>query len=171
MSEDPVVTALTGIALGLLLLIFGRRLFWLFVAIAGFLMGMELASMWWFTLPRWLSLLAGLAVGAIGALLAVVAQRLAFALAGFAAGIYVALMLIRTTGLAIDPGLPMLAGGLIGSVAALLLTDWAIVVLSSLVGAGAIVTSISVSPTVDLVLFVVLSGFGISVQRSTTAPK
>ena len=62
---------------GTILLFFGRSLYWLFVAIAGFLVGVQLADVALADQTQVVRVLAAVAVGALGALPAMVAQRLA----------------------------------------------------------------------------------------------
>src|SRR5262245_22452200 len=83
------------ILLGLILLFFGRSLYWAFVAVAGFLMGMELAADLLTDQQAWVRFLAALAAGAIGAIVGVLAQRIAFAVGGFFAGGYLTLELLN----------------------------------------------------------------------------
>src|ERR1041385_9171955 len=81
-SSLPIISVLVGLAL----LLFGRRLFWLFVAALGFAIGLQLAPYLSQNPPLWLSLLLSLGLGLLGALLAVVLQKLAIAIAGFLGG-------------------------------------------------------------------------------------
>jgi hypothetical protein len=81
-----VLNALIGSAL----LFFGRKVFWLFVAGAGFVAGMTLTSRL-FRGPDWLAISIGLGLGILAALLAIVLQRFAIGLAGFLVGGYLAL--------------------------------------------------------------------------------
>jgi Domain of unknown function (DUF4203) len=155
--------------LGLILLVFGRKLFWLCVAVLGFFLGMEFAGVLLVDQPRWAMLLIGLGAGLLGALLAVLAERVAFALAGFYAGAYLALEAARSFGTGDHSTLWLLAGGAIGAVLAALIMDWAIIVLSSLVGAGAIVGATSMGPTTAALVFVVLTVVGIVVQEKLMA--
>ncbi len=74
--------------LGIILLLFGRTLFWLFVAGTGFLLGVEVASVLLPDQPEWLRFLAAIIAGVLGGVVGIVAQRLAFALGGFFAGGY-----------------------------------------------------------------------------------
>jgi len=83
---------LPGIVLGLVLLVFGQKLFWLFVSIVGFLFGMGFAGLVFPDQAQWVPILFALGAGFLGALLAVVAQRVAFAFAGFYGGFYLALI-------------------------------------------------------------------------------
>jgi hypothetical protein len=170
MISGPAM-ALPGIVLGFVLLVFGRRMFWLFVGIAGFLFGVEIASTVLFDQPFWQQVTLALGFGLLGLLLALVAQRVAFVLVGIYGGAYLVVVLARTAGVQVEPLWLAIVGALGGGILAALLTDWVIIVLSSLVGAGAIVAGISVGPLVDMVIFVVLVVFGVSVQSSATKPK
>jgi hypothetical protein len=152
------------IVLGLVMLVFGRKLFWLFVAIVGFLVGMEFTKLLLVDQPIWVQLLGGLVAGLLGALLAVFAQRVAFILAGFFAGAYFGLLLAHPLGVAGASLILAVAGGVIGAIVAALLMDWAIIVLSCLVGAGAIVSQLRLRDTNTAIIFFVLVIIGIFVQ-------
>src|SRR6185436_7830479 len=78
----PVISVLLGAAL----LLFGRKLFWLFVAALGFAIGLQLAPHLSQNPPLWLSLFLSLGLGLAGILLALLLQKLAMALGGFLAG-------------------------------------------------------------------------------------
>ena len=80
---------------GTVLLLVGRKLFWLFVAVAGFYVGVEEARALLADRPTWLIWLVAIAAGLIGAILAMLFQRVGFALAGFYAGAYVALVMVE----------------------------------------------------------------------------
>lgn len=158
-----------AIVLGLVLLVLGRKLFWLFVAVVGFLLGVEFTGVILADYPKWAVLLIGLGTGLLGALLAVLAERVAFAVAGFYAGAYLALLVAQALG---DRGTGLLwlvAGGGIGAVFAALIMDWALIVLSCLVGAGAIVVAAGFAQTAGAPVFVVLAIAGIVVQAGPMA--
>jgi hypothetical protein len=148
------------IGLGLILLLLGRRLFWLFVALVGFLLGMELTWVILGEQPKWVMLFIGLGTGLIGALLAVLVERVAFALAGFYAGAYLALIGAQSFGVGGNTIILFAAGGLIGAVFAALIMDWVIIVLSCLAGAGAIVVSLGLDQMLSLLVFLVLAVAG-----------
>lgn len=152
------------LVLGFILLVLGRRLFWLFVALVGFLMGMEFTGVILGDQPKWVMLFIGLGTGLIGALLAVLIERLAFALAGFYAGAYLALIGAHSFGIGGNSLLLFAFGGLIGAILAALIMDWVIIVLSCLVGAGAVVIGLGLDPMMSLLVFVVLAGAGIFFQ-------
>jgi hypothetical protein len=73
---------LANIILGGNVLLFGRRLFWAFVAIAGFLVGVDVAAIVLAAEPVWMQILAGVGLGVLGGFVAVVAQCLGFYAAG-----------------------------------------------------------------------------------------
>lgn len=155
----------SSIIVGLILLVFGRKLFWLFIAIAGFLVGMALSSVVLADQPEWVLLLVALGAGLLGALLAVFAERVAFALAGFYAGSYLALIAAQSFGGDGNSILWFVFGGVIGGVFASLIMDWAIIVLSCLVGAGAIVQTLHLGQAEGFFVFVVLVIAGTFLQR------
>ncbi len=152
------------VVLGLIMLVLGRRLFWLFVALVGFLMGMNFAGVILGDQSRWAMLFIGLGTGLIGALLAALVERLAFALAGFYAGAYLALIGAQSFGVGGNSILLFVVSGLIGAVLAALIMDWVIIVLSCLVGAGAVVVALGLGPMISLLVFVVLAVAGSFLQ-------
>jgi hypothetical protein len=154
-----------GVVLGLILLVFGRKLFWLFVAITGFLVGMAVSRAFLPDQPEWVVISVGLGTGLLGALLAVFAERLAFALAGFYAGSYLALVVSQPLSWDSNSILWFALGGVIGAVVASLIMDWAIIVLSCLVGTGAILQTLQLGQTASLIIFVLLMATGVLVQR------
>ena len=128
-----------NIVLGLILLVLGRKLFWLFVSIVGFLFGMGFSGLVLPDQQQWIQLLFALGAGFLGALLAVLAQRVAFAFAGFYGGFYFTLILGESFGSGANNLVICTVVGVIGAVAAFLIMDWVIIGLSCLVGAGAVV--------------------------------
>jgi len=153
---------------GLIMLVFGRKLFWLFVAIVGFLVGMEFIDLLLTNQSIWIKLLGGLGAGLLGALLAIFVQRVAFILAGLFAGAYFGLLLAHPLGLAGSGLLLAVAGGVVGAIVAALLMDLAIIVLSCLVGAGAIVSRLGLRDVNTAIVFLVLVIIGILVQAKLT---
>src|SRR5438105_15184149 len=81
-SSVPII----GVVIGVAILLFGRKLFWLFVAALGFAMGLEIAAYFMHEPPVWMTLLVALVLGVLGALLAILLQKFAIAVAGFIAG-------------------------------------------------------------------------------------
>ena len=58
----------------------------LIVAALGFAVGLEIAAYFMKEPPQWMTLLVALGCGVIGALLAILLQKIAIAIAGFVAG-------------------------------------------------------------------------------------
>lgn len=125
------------IAAGFFLLFWGRRLFWFFVVVLGFLSGSALAASVWGQSGPWFLAIAA-AGGLIGALAALFLQRFAIRAAGFMAGGYLAYYFSTGMGAGTQGAswLIYLIGGIIGLFAASLLFDWALIVLSALTGAA-----------------------------------
>jgi hypothetical protein len=158
--------------LGLLLLLLGRRLFWLFVAIAGFVGGVEVAP---YVLPHQselFMLIVAIVLGVIGALLAVFLQKIAIAIAGFAVGGYLAAVLcaplLGGSGVAY-PGawLCFLIGGILGAILLFVFFNWALIILSSMHGAHLILRSLAPPEHYFTILFVILALLGIIIQAAT----
>ncbi len=154
------------ILIGILVLTLGRRLFWLFVGVVGFALGFTFATDLFQGQPEWLIIVIALGVGLLGALLAVFVQQIAIGVAGFVGGGYITLTVANALGW--DPGpvawLPFLIGGIVGLVLMIVLFDWALIILSSLVGAGLIVEAIQLRESLEIALFVILVVVGIVVQ-------
>ena len=155
-----------NIAAGVCLLLAGRRLFWLFVAITGFFVGAEVAGDLFANQPQWIVWVLAAVVGIIGAVLAMLLQRVAFALAGFYAGGYLAITLVQSFGWGIPDVAVSLGGGIIGAVLAALVMDWAIIVFSSLVGSGLIVSAFGLQSLQGALLGAALAAVGIFMQAA-----
>jgi hypothetical protein len=161
----PIIGAL----IGALILFFGRKLFWLCVAAVGFAAGVELAPHLIQEPTPLLALTVALVLGLIGALLALFLQKIAIALAGFFAGgkLAVAIAAAFFSQHAQSWGLTFLIGGIIGAILLLVLFDWALIVLSSVVGAHLIQNAIALPPTGTGILFIALVVVGVIVQAAS----
>src|SRR5262250_1679447 len=91
--------ALGGMLVGVVLVLFGRRLYWIFVAGVGFLTGLELAPRVLPGRPEWVVLLTAIGLALLGMLLAIVAQKFIIALVGLIAGGGVGVLLLRMLGI------------------------------------------------------------------------
>jgi hypothetical protein len=160
----PIISALLGLAL----LLFGRRLFWLFVAALGFAIGLQLAPHLSQSPPLWLSLLLSLGLGLAGVLLALLLQKLAIAIAGFLAGgsIAVALTAAFLTNSAHYSVITFVIGGIIGALLLVALFDWALIIFSAIEGARLITGALHLPSTGTTIILFVLALFGIIVQAS-----
>jgi len=168
--------ALFNILVGAALLLFGRRLFWLFVAGVGFVVGAALATRWFGAGSDWMTLAIALAFGVISALLSVVLRRLVVALSGFLAGGYVLYRLALDLQHEPLAGIAFFLGGIVGAILVIALFDWALIVLSALTGATVIVQNLALDRSASALLFVVLLALGVAVQakgltRKAPAPE
>lgn len=163
---------IVNLLLGIVLLFLGRRLFWLFVGVAGFLVGMEIAE-GFVAGPQGMKLLIAIAAGILGAVIAIFMQKVAIAIAGFVIGGYITVELLRAStlfpkALELIQGtafsVPYIIGGIIGAVLLFVLFDWGLIVLSSLSGASLIVHSIAFQSHALQLFFVVFVVAGILVQ-------
>jgi len=160
----PIISALVGVVV----LLFGRRLFWLCVAAIGFAAGFEIAPHFVHEPTAVLTLSLGLVFGFIGALLALFLQKVAIAIAGFLAGGKLATAIAAAFFVASAGyfGVIFLVGGIIGALLLLTLFDWALVVVSSVVGAYLIEHTIVLPPAGSTILFIGLAAIGIVVQAA-----
>jgi hypothetical protein len=152
------------IVLGAMMLVLGRKLFWLFVGVIGFAAGLQVSHLYFGFQPYWILWTIGLVAGVIGALLALFFQQVAIVLGGFAAGatlaLHLAVMLGQNAGFVI-----VLIGGIVGAVALFLLFDWALIVLSSLIGATFIIQALGWrSMVAPMLILVVLVAVGVMIQ-------
>ncbi len=141
-------TAVAQIVVGLVETLFGRKLFWLFVAIGGFLIG-------WFLVPAiygavndgeslelWTRAVIGVVAGLVLGLMAMKFTKLMVALAGFFVFGTATVLIARYFGANVDSGtsnhwIAFICGGVVGSLIMGLLFNWALIVLTSLFGGAA----------------------------------
>ena len=152
--------------IGTALLILGRQLYWLFVAGVGFVVAMDLVPRLVQIESTALVLALALVAGVVGALLAVFLQRVSIGIAGFFAGAYAALALLDALRLQTPLVWWLLAliGAVTGVVLTLVLFDWALIILSALIGAWMVATSFSLGSGVTWLAFTVLLVIGVAVQ-------
>jgi hypothetical protein len=162
--------SVVSLAVGLVLLFLGRRLYWLFVAGIGFLTGVELAPRLLPGQPEWVILVAALGLALVGTVLAIVAQKVIIALVGFVAGGGTGVLLLHTLGAGGDviTWLVYFVSGVVGIVLLLALFEWGLILLSSLAGANLIVGGIGervhLSRGISIVALIVLAVIGMIVQ-------
>jgi hypothetical protein len=152
--------------LGASLLIWGRKLFWLFIAAAGFLTGWQIAQA--ITQNQWAGIILGIFFAIGGALLAMFLKTIAIGVAGFLMGGSVLLSLAGLIGL--DQGVIVwviyLIGGIGGAIIIGMFFDWTVIILSSLGGAALIVNAFSMDGLARIVTLIGLVVFGIVIQAS-----
>ncbi len=163
--------AAARILVGALLLVLGRRLFWLFVGAVGFVAGVRFADRFLQGQPEQTIIIFSAVVGLISMGLAILLRKIALAVAGFLAGGYFFLELATTYPAALPlqqisgfPLLAFLAGGVIGALLINFVFNWTLIVLSSLLGASLICESLHLDAQLNTVLFAALTIAGVLAQ-------
>src|SRR6266705_1655757 len=120
-----------SVLIGVVVLFFGSKLFWLCVAAIGFAAGVELAPRLVQEPSVLLSLTIALLLGIIGTLLALFLQKIAIAVLGFLAGgkLAGAIAAAFLVQYAQHSTIVFLIGGILGAVLMLVLFDWALIVV------------------------------------------
>ena len=129
----------------------------------GFIAGLQIAEQYFGTQPLWLAWAVAFVFGIIGALLALFFQNVAIIIGGFVAGSTIAAYLAMFFGFNPHP-LINICGGILGTIVLYALFDYALIALSSLVGATLIVEEIVWSPQSEMILYAVLITTGILIQ-------
>ncbi len=160
------ITVFLSVILGIFLLFFGRRLFWLFVGVAGFMAGLTLVPQFISGQSELTILLIAIIAGIIGAFLAIMLEGLAILIAGFLAGGYLMTTLGVTLGSSISagPSVVYIIGGIIGLILVAVFFDWAIIILSALLGAEILMPHLHISHSAYWLVFLGLVFVGIAVQ-------
>ncbi|MBT5927767.1 MAG: DUF4203 domain-containing protein [Verrucomicrobia bacterium] len=159
-----------GVAVGVALLLWGRRLYWLFFATIGFLVASLIAqwampaqdAAWWWLIP--------LVVGLIGAFLSVFLQKMVIRTGGVLTGAYLGYFLAEPFLQEPWPWVSLVVGALIGFFLILYLFNGALILLSSLLGAMVLLEPMEAKPEVRLAITGALVLVGCFVQ-SRNPPK
>ncbi len=174
LGEQFAATPWVGLLVGVAVLLFGRRLFWLLLTAVGLLAGFAFAERFFPQTQPWISLAVGVVAGLVAIAVARFVQKLAVAIAAFLVGGYTALWLATNLGAmaAIAAGTgelaPWVVFGVGGAVAALFgqyFFRLALIVISSVAGAFLIVQALPLEPSWTPLALAGLTLFGIFVQR------
>jgi hypothetical protein len=162
--------AIVGALIGAVILFFGRKLFWLCVAAVGFAGGVQIAPL--LVHDPLMALIIALVLGLIGALLALFLQKVAIGVLGFLAGGKLAYAIAEAFWAHYAPYSVVIfvVGGIIGAILLLVLFDWALIIVSSLIGAHLIVVylrEIGLPPIGSTIVFIGLTVIGILVQAAS----
>jgi len=157
---------IVGVVIGVVILFFGRRLFWLCVAAVGFAAGLQIAPLLVNEASSLLALVIAVVFGILGALLALFIQKIAIALLGFLAGgkLATAIAAAFFVQYAQYSTIIFVIGGIIGAILLLAVFGWALIVVSSFIGAYLIESAIVLPPTGLTLVFIGLAILGIFVQ-------
>ena len=166
MESGPLAIFILNLLVGAVLLTAGRQFFWLFIGCIGFAAGLQYApGLWDITSPLLLILLS-IVTGIVGALIAVVFQKIAIGLAGFAGGGFMAVNLLRYLNLESDTlvWLSYIVGGIIGAILLFMVFEWALIIVSAFTGAMVIIQTVDLNPRITPWLLFALFVFGILIQ-------
>src|SRR4030066_1503944 len=155
-----------NLVLGVVLLTTGKKLYWLFVGVIGFVIGLTLANQYVQLNPWWLVYVVALGAGIIGGLLAVFLQHLAIAIVGFIVGGYGALQVSGLLGIDAAPNnyMAFIIGGIVGLLLVASVFNWALFLLSSWAGSTLVTEAIGLEATGGLVVFFALFVLGMIIQ-------
>jgi hypothetical protein len=145
--------AIVGALIGVVILFFGRKLFWLCVAAVGFAAGVEIAPHLVHEPSPLLAFLQKIAIAVLG-----------FLAGGKLAGSIAAAFFVQY---AQYSTIIFVVGGIIGAILLLVLFDWALIVVSSLIGAHLIQSTIVLPPSGSTIVFIGLTILGIVVQAAS----
>jgi hypothetical protein len=164
------LTPLAQVLAGIVLLFFGRKLFWVFVGVIGFLAGMHFGTAMATGQPQTIILLIAIGMGLLAALLAVVLQRVAVALAGGLAGGMLAMQMATALGSASEPirWFFFFVGAVLCAILVTLIFDWALIGLSALTGANLVSQALPLDHLMHLIVTVILFIAGVLVQMGMT---
>jgi hypothetical protein len=150
-------------------LFFGRKLFWLCVAAVGFAVGVQIAPLLVNEPSSLLALLIALAFGILGALLAVFLQKVAIGVLGFLAGGKLATAIAAAFFVHYSQysTIIFVAGGIIGAILLVAVFGWALIVVSSFIGAYLIESAFVLPPTGSTLVFIGLAIIGMFLQAAS----
>jgi hypothetical protein len=163
------VLGIFDLVLGAILLVAGRRLFWLLVGALGFVLGVMLATSF-FHGTELTMILAGLVVGIIFSLLAIFLESVAIAIAGFLGGGYVLLSIagiLNPDRGGIISWVIFAVGGVIGVILVAMLFSWALITISSLAGASMVVAAFGMTAATAGLVFLGLVIAGVLIQGTS----
>lgn len=168
--EDGLVLLAGG-----LLLLFGRKLYWCILALAGFAVGVLGGREVFPPEPVWLLIGLAILLGVVAAVLGIFLQRLALRVTGVITGGLLGYILAEAFFVKPWPLVGMALGCLLGFWLVLWLFDWALILLSSFSGAALIVSRLplELAPLFVIALILVLLGLAVQsgIQKKSAGKK
>ena len=156
---------LARLILGAILLTLGRRLYWFFLGVVGFVFGYDLAQRMAPNLPHGTATIIAIVIGIAGALIAVALQKFAIVAGGFLVGGYLIANALRGFSFAgHHQWIIFIAGGVIGAILMNYAFTFALIVLSSLMGAMLVLQALHYWRNEVSLPFILLSALGIAIQ-------
>ena len=161
------------ILLGIALLVGGRKLYWLSIGVLGFFAGAFVAARYVPAHPEWMTYVIAFGFGILGAIAAVMLQKIAIAALGFFAGGFLLANLFQNFHWTNYDSflIPFLIGGALGAIVLIYIFDWALIVSSSIGGSYLVVRELHVSHSSETILFVLLAVVGVVIQSSMKKKK
>ena len=160
---------IVGVLIGIVILFFGRKLFWLCVAAVGFAAGVQIAPLLVNEASSLLALVIALVFGLLGVLLAFFIQKIAIAILGFLAGgkLATAIAAAFFVQYAQYSTIIFVIGGIVGAILLLAVFGWALIIVSSFIGAYLIESAFVLPPTGSTLVFIGLAILGMFVQAAS----
>jgi len=168
-----LVQSILAAVSGLMLLLAGRRLFWLAVGLLAFLLSWKLVSL--FAGDSWLVLGVCLMASTIFAWLAVKFIRWSAYLFGLLGGAFAAPLILGALGVQVNPFMAAALGGVTGLALVMITLNWGLILLTAFTGASVIASgvreSLSLTPPPTNILFLLLLILGVAWQGATQREK
>jgi uncharacterized membrane protein len=137
--------------IGGVLLFLGRELNFLFAAAMALFLGFRIAPRLPATWPSWADWAFVITLALIAMIIALINERIGYFLSGFLAGAFF-LVEYYAPGASTLPVLPFVIGGVIGSLILGLLTEWAMILVSSIIGAAYVLNLFRMDPTAEILV-------------------
>lgn len=137
--------------IGGILLFLGRELNFLFAGAMAGLIGFRLTPLLPPQLPAWSDAAFMIGLGVIAAAIVLINERFGYFLSGFLAGGFL-LVEYYAPGILTVPWLPFLVGGVIGALVLGLLTEWALILVSSAIGASYLLNLFVLDPMAEILI-------------------
>lgn len=149
--------------IGGIVLFLGRELNFLFAGAMAFLVAVRLTPMLPSQWPDWTEWAFMIGLGILAASLTFVDDRGGYIISGFLAGGYVAAE-YYTPNMLVIPVMPFILGGIVGALILGIFTEWALIVLSSLIGGYYLTTMFRLAQTPRVLITAGLIIIGAVVQ-------
>jgi hypothetical protein len=144
------MTVIRGVIAGILLFL-GRELNFLFAAAMAAFIGLRLTPLLPAQWPGWTDYAFMGVLALVAALITLRNERVGYYLSGFLAGGYF-LIEYYEPGVLTFPLLPFIVGAVIGSLIIGLFTEWALMIVSCLLGAYYVTNLFTLSPTAEILV-------------------
>lgn len=137
--------------IGGILLFLGRELNFIFAAAMAGLIGFRLTPLLPHQWPAWSDAAFMITLAVIAATLVLLNERAGYFVSGFLAGGFFLVEYYAPNSLTL-PLLPFIIGGVIGALILGLLTEWALILVSSAIGASYILNLFAIDPTAEILV-------------------